>query len=68
MRTTEAKLVVINTTENSDQIVTGYRCKGCVGKSVRRITCPNLTMPADDQELISAKVSGGGKPNFRFIS
>ncbi|HEY5707345.1 MAG TPA: hypothetical protein VIS96_17440 [Terrimicrobiaceae bacterium] len=47
MRTPETKLVFVNTPKSTGlaQIVTGYRYKGCVGKSVNTMTCPgsNLT-------------------------
>jgi hypothetical protein len=47
MRTPETKLVLVNTPKNTglSQIVTGYRYKGCVGNSVKTMTCPgsNLT-------------------------
>jgi hypothetical protein len=64
MRTPEAKLLFVDTPRNTglSQIVTGHFYKGFVGKKrqdddVRRLQ-PHV--PADDQELISAKVSGGG--------
>jgi hypothetical protein len=47
MRTPETKLVFINTPKNMgiSRIVTGYRYKGCIGKSEKTMTCPgsNLT-------------------------
>jgi hypothetical protein len=47
MRTPETKLVFVNTPKNMgiSQIVTGYRYKGCIGKSEKTMTCPgsNLT-------------------------
>ena len=47
MRMPETKLVFVNNPKNTglSQIVTGYRYKGCVGKSVKTMTCPgsNLT-------------------------
>jgi hypothetical protein len=47
MRTPETKLVFVSTPKNTglSQIVTGYRYKGCIGKTVKTMTCPgsNLT-------------------------
>ena len=47
MRTPETKLVFVNTPKSTglSQMVTGYRYKGCVGKSVKTMTCQgsNLT-------------------------
>ena len=47
IKTPETKPVFVNTPKNTglSQIVTGYRYKGCVGKSLKTMTCPgsNLT-------------------------
>ena len=47
MRTPETKVVFVNNPKNTglSQIVTGYRYKGCIGKSVKTMTClgSNLT-------------------------
>jgi len=68
MRTPETKLVFISNPKNTglSQIVTGYRYKGCNGKTLKTMTCPgsNLTCLQNDQKLRPAKVSGGGNRTF----
>jgi hypothetical protein len=46
MRTPETKLVFVNNPKNTglSRVVTGYRYKGCIGKSVKTMTCPGSTL------------------------
>jgi hypothetical protein len=72
MRTPEAKLLFVDTPKNTglSQIVTGHSYKGCIDKKRQDDGVPRLQphVPSDDQELISAKVSGGGNRTFCFTN
>jgi hypothetical protein len=59
MRTPGTKLVFVNNLKKTglSRIVTDYRYKGCIGKSVKTMTLPWLQphVPGDDHKLIPAK-------------
>jgi hypothetical protein len=75
-RTPVIKLVFVSNPKNTgfSRIVTGYRFKGCIGKTAETMTCTRLRprVLADDQKLTIGKKYAGAQTevflrgNYKF--